>query len=70
MSFLTSILSKLFTTFLDWLQGKIVRALNYLKAKKQDDAKVDAPVEKIGSGDLKEGLDGTDDLENQFNSNA
>jgi hypothetical protein len=66
----TWLVSAMLPTLLDWIWSKIENWKKNREQKKQEDKKVDDSVGKVEDGDLKEGLEGTDELEDELNRNT
>lgn len=66
-----SVLMKVIAPFLpylfDWIGKQISTWWENRQKKKADDKRADDSAGKIVNGDLKEGLEGTDELEDEFN---
>lgn len=70
MTFLSRILALVSHFFLDWLYARIAKLIVEWRAKKEDEKKVEDAKDKIVNGDLKKGLEGTEELEDHINRNA
>lgn len=70
MSILKGLFTLLLSAILEFIWGKYKEAQKEKEEKAQEDRQVDEAVKKVETGDLEEGLDGTEALQDAFNTNA
>lgn len=69
-AFFGRILAWIAPLFFTFIWDKIVALILAFKQKKEEDKKVDDSVGKVETGGLESGLEGTGELEDEFNKNA
>lgn len=65
-----AILQKLFQWFLEWLLGVAQKWFAEKQQDKKEEKEVDDIIDKIGSPELKDQLEGIEDAEDRLNSNT